>query len=303
MTQDSPNQRPDCKAILEEKHLWALNVNELDVKLQLTIFVESKEDDENSFINSILETKLLEIEVKRIKETSMSERETEILKSLKCYKHRSRFVRNYLVLLHDCLKNCCDTRNDLIELIIDLMSKYQENNGIQLAATGCLVCLVTDKIMGKTDLKLPEKVVESTLNAMQNFPNHQKLQSNVLLILNSYCLLQCVKFDRLKCIQLVLNSLVSFRDTDMNCDALEICSMISDMISKTDKLNLCSKHVYIKTLLAIVESCLQFCKNFEILLEFCLVILSNLSKSSLEICKLLLKNGLANLFHPILNVI
>ncbi len=58
MTCFSPNKRPNCREILERKHLWALDEKEFEINDKLIAFIESKVFEENFTVYSMLELKL-----------------------------------------------------------------------------------------------------------------------------------------------------------------------------------------------------------------------------------------------------
>ncbi len=62
MTFNEPHKRPNCEKILNGKSLWALDkeVFEIDEKLRRELIL--KLDDENQIVNSILKSKLYELE-------------------------------------------------------------------------------------------------------------------------------------------------------------------------------------------------------------------------------------------------
>jgi hypothetical protein len=41
MKKEDPKQRPSCDEILEEKHLWALNENELEIEKEIRDVLDS----------------------------------------------------------------------------------------------------------------------------------------------------------------------------------------------------------------------------------------------------------------------
>jgi hypothetical protein len=58
MTRSPPRDRPDCDEILAQKHLWALNKNELELEDKMRAFLEAKKDEKNFTIYSIINSKL-----------------------------------------------------------------------------------------------------------------------------------------------------------------------------------------------------------------------------------------------------
>jgi hypothetical protein len=53
MTRSIPIDRPNCKQILESKHLWALDKNELEINDELSGLLEEKSKDKQSIYHMI----------------------------------------------------------------------------------------------------------------------------------------------------------------------------------------------------------------------------------------------------------
>jgi hypothetical protein len=165
---------------------------------------------------------------------------------------------------------------------------------------------INNQISGEIDNKILEKVVEIILDAMESFPNHKKLQKKSLSLLCHEHIIQNVSFDRFKCFQLVLNSIVKFEDSNFNLIAVTICSRLSLHLTEENKLNLTSKPAYIESLLNLVRNSLQFVETFDSeannILEETLYTLANIVESSLENCKIFIEKDGIKLYLSILNV-
>jgi hypothetical protein len=172
-----------------------------------------------------------------------------LIDSLILYKHRPNFVRKTLICLLKCIESNCEPRTDLIELILVLMKIHSKIIEIQVTATALLYVLIKEEFSEKIDPKLIEKVANASILILRSFPNHQQLQKNALLILSKDCLLQSESINRYNCIQLILNSLIKFNDSDLNRIAVEIYSIISSELSAIEKSDLCSQSNHIETLL------------------------------------------------------
>lgn len=70
------------------------------------------------------------------------------------------------------------------------MNSHESVYGIQMAATACLYNLTKGPQAKKIHPSVLKLVVQSTLNAMANFPIHLQLQKNALLTLCSDRILQ-----------------------------------------------------------------------------------------------------------------
>lgn len=75
------------------------------------------------------------------------------------------------------------------------MNCLSESFPVQMAATACLYNLTKSDLASKIHPSVLAKVVESTLDAMERFPNHNQLQKNTLLTLCSDRILQvCILY-------------------------------------------------------------------------------------------------------------
>jgi Zyg-11 family protein len=140
------------------------------------------------------------------------------------------------------------------------------------------------------------------MKAFETFPKHQQIVLNALKILCGYRILENVPFDRYKCIQLAMKTLVEFKDKDMVYMAVEICSILSSHITRNEKSNIGSNPIYIETLLNIIRFSVRLTPDYEIILLYTLSFLWNLSDLSPETCELFLRKGGLDLYFLILNV-
>ena len=79
-----------------------------------------------------------------------------------------------------------------IQLVLPAMKTHPRQLGVQMAATACLYNLSKAELGQKVHPVCLREIVELTLLAMENFPNHQQLQKNALLTLCSDRILQDV---------------------------------------------------------------------------------------------------------------
>ncbi len=56
MIGETPDYRPDCEEILKNKHIWALNEDEFEAKLEIEKYLEQNADQEqqNQLLYSII---------------------------------------------------------------------------------------------------------------------------------------------------------------------------------------------------------------------------------------------------------
>jgi Zyg-11 family protein len=153
--------------------------------------------------------------------------------------------------------------------------------------------MIAHRLIGTIELEILEKVVEVTLKAMETFPNHQQIQALALSILRMDLILQDVTFNRYKCMQLVVNSVVCVEDKNMKEMATRICSKISKYLTTDEKNILTLKTDLMENLLQTVRQRAEYVPYNDSLFENSLKTISNLTESSPEICKLFIeKEGL-----------
>jgi hypothetical protein len=342
MTKEEQDERPNCEKLLKEKHLWALSENEFDIENELKIVLGSKIENQNIFIYSILETKLIEIKNNFIKtfcskgvkeelfssetdennesefyETSESENdeysdseinasnekiESIFINLMNEFKHRPTFIRKALFSLINYILNTREPRNTLIQEIIVLMENYSKFIDIQILAIGCLFLLTRIELSEKIHSDTLEKLIDFILSGMELNPNDEVLQTSALSILNNDYMLENCKFDKLKCIQLVMDALVTLNDIIDIDMAVDICSVLSSNLSVIEKSKFFTKPVYMETLSKIVESRVMYPVNNDIILEYTLSTLTNLTCKTKKISEFFVKNGGLELSLFVLNV-
>lgn len=113
------------------------------------------------------------------------------------------------------------------------MAMHPTQFGVQMAATACLYNLTKGELAEKIHPSVLKEVVELTLTAMENFPNHYQMQKNTLLTLCSDRILQDVQFDKYRCAKLVFNCLCNFDDPSMIRMSVAICSILGKFLSSS----------------------------------------------------------------------
>ncbi len=81
------------------------------------------------------------------------------------FKHKSTIVKNCLFLIYDYTLTYSDSSNDIIELLVNLMSKQSKIADIQLNAIKCLYNLTKDELEEKISQQLLGNAVEVTLTS------------------------------------------------------------------------------------------------------------------------------------------
>lgn len=103
---------------------------------------------------------------------------------------------------------------------------YKTVFNIQMAATACLFNLTKGELGKILHPRILSDTVKVNLNAMEEFPQHQQLQKNVLLTICSDRILQDVSFDHFRCAKLVMDCLCKWQDLSMNRMSVAICSIL-----------------------------------------------------------------------------
>ncbi|XP_076463188.1 protein zyg-11 homolog B-like [Babylonia areolata] len=216
----------------------------------------------------------------------------QILESLRRYVLRPVFVQKTLFKLFGFSSGLAEPRQDIIKAVLPGMKKHPRQLGVQMAATACLYNLTKGDVGPKIHPACLMEVITVTLDAMENFPNHQQLQKNALLTLCSDRILQDISFDRYRCARLVVECLCTFEDSSMNRMSVAICSILAAKISTEQTSSLGSKPRYMKKLLQLVKGRMET-RIIDITLKFTLSALWNLTDESPPTCSVFLgENGL-----------
>ncbi len=117
-----------------------------------------------------------------------------------------------------------------LQLVVKGASAYNSVFAIQMAATACLFNLSRGEIGPKLHPRILGQIVKVDLKAMEEFPQHQQLQKNVLLTICTDRILQEVSFDKFLCSRLVLNCLCSFEEDSMKRMSVAIISILGNQI-------------------------------------------------------------------------
>ena len=228
--------------------------------------------------------------------------EEQLKESLRRYHKRPAFIQKSLFHLYNYTLSYSEPRPDLIELIARPMRTHVKSIAICMAATACLYNLTKNELGDGLHPTVLKSVVDATLLAMETHPNHQQLQKNALLTLCSDRILQNVSFDRFRCTQLVLDSLVGFKDTAMNRMAVAICSILAAKISTAETSHLGAKPIYMEALLEIVRHRVTTSVDNDIMLKFTLSALWNLTDESPKTCEMFLLKAGMDLYLKVLKV-
>ncbi|XP_071119076.1 protein zyg-11 homolog B-like [Haliotis cracherodii] len=228
--------------------------------------------------------------------------EKQIVEALRRYSVRAVYVQRALFKLFSFSQTWLEPRKDIIKVVLPSMKSHPKQLGVQMAATACLYNLTKSELGSKLHPGCLKCVVDLTLTAMENFPNHQQLQKNALLTLCSDRILQDVNFDRFRCARLVMECLCSFEDPSMNRMSVAICSILAAKISTEQTSVLGAKSRYMKKLLSLVKQRMESVQ-IDITLKFTLSALWNLTDESAPTCHVFLNESGLELFMKMLQTL
>jgi hypothetical protein len=160
----------------------------------------------------------------------------------------------------------------------------------------------------ETETKILQNIIKTILLVMENSTNQQKIHVIAIRILftimkeSKDSVLHMISFDRYQCIQLVMQSMVNSRNTNMNQMAIQISYLLIKEISFEEISNLFSNKSYVKTLLDFVESHSEKTSNPDFFLNLSLCLIWNLTDESQKICELIVEQNGLNLLFLLLNV-
>lgn len=228
--------------------------------------------------------------------------ESQILESLKRYASRPFYVQKSLYNLFRLTVPIGSTpRVDILKLVLKGMALHPKQFGVQMAATACLYNLTKGELAVKIHPSILKEVVELTLRAMEEYPNHYQMQKNTLLTLCSDRILQDVQFDKYRCARLVLSCLCNFDDPSMNRMSVAICSILAAKICTNETHLLGAQPMFMRKLLEIVRGKVE-AQSLDITIKFTLSALWNLTDESPSTCKVFLEEGGMDLFLSVLEV-
>lgn len=159
--------------------------------------------------------------------------ESQILLALSLYTSKRTFIQESLCKL------CClnlesgdsqDPRPDIIRLIIEAMNCNKSEGDIQIAAMNCLYYLTKGLMAKKIHPYLLKKVVQSTLNAMANFPYNIQVQKSALVTISNSVILRDLNYDKTRCAMLLVKCLNFFEDPSLIKMCVVNCSLLAHKI-------------------------------------------------------------------------
>jgi hypothetical protein len=265
MINEIPDERPNTKEILGLKNLWAIDENDFEF---LEDFMKVSDNENiNLFLNYIMERKFVNYFARVIKEDD-EQKLNFIRKILETDYNKPAYVQMFLYILYNCkfTKTYLGPSKKIVEYIVFNLRKYPNNPDIQLFGIKCLINLTENEFNIPSDvipLKILSKAVDVVVTSMEKFPSNQEIIENALLFLSNFLIIEITSFDRFKCLQSILNSLVEFKDFFKNQHAIAICSMLVENLTTEEKSKLISKPIYIEKLLDIIKENINFRSDYE----------------------------------------
>ncbi|CAF0733697.1 unnamed protein product [Brachionus calyciflorus] len=231
--------------------------------------------------------------------------EQQILSSLKYYKSRQTYLQRALYNLFTLTKNYCETRQDLVQNIIEIMILNIKSQSIQLAATTCIYNLTKHNLYLNLPAHLLTQLINTILTIMHSYPNSLILQKNCLIILCNESMLNSSKFNKFECIKVTLECLNNFKDHNTISSSIAICSQVS-LNAEPECRKQFKKLVdpkYMKHLLSVISMHMRNLGNIEndeSIIHSVLDIIFYLSEENIEWCKnFITQNGL-NIFSSLM---
>ena len=121
-----------------------------------------------------------------------------------------------------------DFKLNIFRNVLRAARQYPSVYNIQMAVTACLYNLCHGDLAVKLHPHILRDVVNTDLDAMETFHQHQQLQKNILLTICCDRIINDVNFDRFRCAKLALKCLGEWQDNSMNKMSVAICSMLGN---------------------------------------------------------------------------
>jgi hypothetical protein len=289
-----PSKRPDCGIIIKTQNLWALNVNDCKIEDFLNIALGVDADSEKFHTYDILVSKLIDFKCRG--------GNGEVRNYEKCFK-----------ILMDCL-----TLNKDKPMIVQILSKmlldyaigycriiytlnYDKKDKKSQTKIKFKNKLRKKELKEELNVELLEKVVKVTMRSMESFPNNLQIQKNAILLFIEL-IFRNTKFDSNKCIQLVINSLFTFKDKDIDHLSVKLLSILVYKLSKSEKNQLFSNPVNVEKLLKLVENSINDSDRDTNLIRKIFCVFGTITDLSPNVCEIFVEKGGIDLCFDILNV-
>jgi hypothetical protein len=295
MTQLMPSNRPDCGIIIKTQNLWALNVNDFKIEDFLDIALSVDGNSETFHTYDILVSKLIDLKCIGGK--------WEVINYEKCLK----IVMDYLMLNKDkpmivqiLSKTLLDYAREYCQIIY-----YEEWQKKSQAIIKFKNKLRKKEMKEELNIELLEKVFKVTMRTMESFPNNLQIQRNAISLCKQL-IYRNTKFDANKCIQLVINSLFTFKDKDIIHLSVKLFSSLVNNLSESETKQLFSNPVNVENnvekLLKLVEYSINDSNRDTNSIEQILSVCMTITHLSPNVCEIFVEKGGIDLCFDILNV-
>jgi hypothetical protein len=260
MRQAMTSKRPDCGIIIKTQNLWALNVNDFKIEDFLNIAL-SVDADSKKFQNyDILVSKLIDFKCRGGKRGVFNYE--KCLKILMDYLTRNKYKPMIVQILSKALLDYA-TEYRMCELIDEIdFEQRKEKSQTKIKNKK----FQKQKLKIKLNIELLEKVFEATMRSMESLPNNLQIQKNAISLCQELIHTDA-EYDSNKCIQLVINSLFTFKNEDINHLSVKLFSSLVYKLSKSETKQLLSNPVNVEKLLELVENSINESNRDTILIE------------------------------------
>ena len=193
-------------------------------------------------------------------------------------------------------------RPAIIRLILDLLTTYLSSVNIVLVSTACLYIFTQMNVFAGGGVNgsnhpplhphLLTKVVKVNMATMTKYATNQPVMKNILLTLCSDRILQEIPFDRMHCMQLVMDSLITFSEPTLNRLALAVCSILAAKIPTEQTTSIGQQVKYMGRLLEFVQrsNAAIDTDNRDVLFKLALSALWNFTDESPKTCQTFIEN-------------
>jgi hypothetical protein len=286
-----PSKRPDCGIIIKTQNSWALNVNDFKIEDFLYIALSVDGDIKKFHTYDILVSKLIDLKCRGGKwEVMNCEKRLKILMEyLTRNKDKPTIVQRLSKTLLDCVIEYCK--------IID----YEKRKNKSQTKIKFKNKLWKKELKEKLNVELLEKVFEVTMRSMESFPNNLQIQKNAISLCEEL-IYRNTKFDANKCIQLVINSLFTIKDKDIDDLSGKLFWSLVNKLSKNEKNQLFSNPDNVEKILKLVEYSINDSNRDTNLIEKILIVFVTITYLSPNICEIFVEKGGFDLCFDILNV-
>jgi hypothetical protein len=294
MTQLMPSKRPDCGIIIKTQNLWALNVNDSKIDDFLNIALSVDGDCEKFHTYYILVSKLIDFKNRGGKE--------EVNNYEKCLKILMDYLtcnRDKPLIVQILSKMLLDYAREYRRIIYTL--KYDKKDKKSQTKIKFKNKLRKKELKEELNIELLEKVFEVTMRSMESFPNNLQIQKNAISLFIEL-IFRNTKFDSNKCIQLVINSLFTFKDKDIDHLSVELFPSLVLKLSESETKQLFSNPVIVEKLLKLVENSINDSNRDTNLIRKIFCVFVTITDLSPNVCEIFVEKGGIDLCLHILDV-